>query len=275
MTEPLKLWSVTTLIRLGLGTSDALVNWAVRTTAEAAIDKQNTLKAMLADGDRDGAIKWLADQRWAKSGAALARGSDLHRAAEARALGEDVTVDVQNIPLLEQYDRFLADFRPEFLMAEAPVYNVQAGYAGTLDAIAVIDGQRVVMDMKTTDKGKDSPKMRPPYPETALQLTAYRHATQVGLLSEQRYAGGKRYYLYDESKSHELMPEVDGAICLVVSPDDYLVVPVRTDEQVFRYFRHVIECARWQVAESRNVFAPPLRIPEPQKEVLFDANTAD
>jgi hypothetical protein len=258
MSEPLKLWSVTTLLKLGLGTSDALVNWAVRTTAEAAVDRRTVLDAMLKDGDRDGAVKWLADQRWAKSGAALARGTDIHRAAEARALGEPVEVEVQNLPLLEQYDRFLSEFQPEFLMAEAPCYHPKAGYAGTLDSIAIIDGQRVVLDIKTTDKGKDSTKMRPPYPETALQLAAYRHATEVGVLSEQRYAGGKRYYLYDESAKHEPMPEVDGAVCLVVSPDDYLVVPVRTDEQVFRYFRHVVECARWSVSESRGVFGAPL-----------------
>lgn len=260
MTEPQRLWSVTTLVKLGLGTSDALVNWAVRTTAEAAVDRRNVLDAMLKDGDRDGAVKWLTDQRWQKSGAAMARGTDLHKAAEARALGEPVEVDVQNLPLLEQYDRFLQDFQPEFLLAEAPVYNPAAGYAGTLDAIMQIDGQTVVCDMKTTDKCKDSDRMRPPYPETALQLAAYRHATEVGVLSEQRYAGGKRYYLYDPSASHEAMPETEGAICLVVSPDDYRVVPVDTSDAVFRFFRHVVECARWQVAESKNVFRPPLTV---------------
>lgn len=266
MTEPLRLYSVTSLIKLGLGTSDALVNWAVRTTAQAAVDRRNVLDALLKDGDRDGAVKWLCDQRWAKSGAAMARGTDLHKAAEARALGEPVEVDVHNLPLLEQYDRFLHDFEPEFLMAEAPIYNPGAGYAGTLDAIMRIDGQTVVCDIKTTDKESTSDRMRPPYPETALQLAAYRHATEVGVLSEQRYAGGRRYYLYDGSVPHESMPETAGAICLVVSPDDYRVVPVDTSERVFRFFRHVVECARWSVAESKSVFRPPLAV-VPRQEV--------
>lgn len=261
MTEPLRLWSVTTLLRIGMGTSDPLVNWAVRTTAEAAVDRCNIVQAMLKDGDRDGAVKWLCDQRWATSRKALARGSDLHKAAEARALGQKPDIDPDNKPLLDQYDQFLEGFRPEFVMAEAPVYNVEAGYAGTLDAIARIDGKTVVCDIKTTAHGKDSEKMRPPYPEAALQLAAYRHATEVGVLSERRYASGKRYYLYDPEAQHEPMPEVDGAVCIVISPDDHLVVPVRTDEVVYRYFRHVVEAARWQVSVSREVFGPPIEPP--------------
>lgn len=255
MSEPIKLWSVTTLIKLGMGTSDALVNWAVGTTVEAALDKRTIWEQM----DRAEATDYLKRSRYTKTAQALARGTDIHRAAEARALGEEATVEVQNVPLLEQYDRFLTDFQPEFLMAEAPVYNPVAGYAGTLDAVARIDGRVVLLDMKTTAYGKDSGRTRPPYSEAALQLAAYRHATEVGVLSEQRYASGKRYYLYDAEAVHEPMPETDGALVLVVSPDDYMLVPVRSDEQVFRFFRHVIECARWQVSESRAAIGAPLQ----------------
>lgn len=259
MTEPLRLYSVTSLIKLGLGTSDALVNWAVRTTAEAAVDRRNVLDAMLKDSDRDGAVKWLCDQRWAKSGAAMARGTDLHKAAEARALGEPADIDIQNVPLLEQYDRFLHDFEPEFLMAEAPVYAPnRGGYAGTLDAIVKIDGQTLLLDVKTTAYGKDSGKTRPPYPEVALQLVAYRNAEVVGLLAERRYSGGKRYYQFQPDSEHEEMPETDGAACLVVSPDDYMLCLIDTSERVWKAFRHVIENARWQVDTSRGVVGTPL-----------------
>lgn len=254
-----RLWSVTSLLKLGLGTSDALVNWAVNTTAAAAFDRYKILAQFIEDGDRDGAIKWLKDQRWQKSGAAAARGTNLHKAAESLALGvtpEDVEPAV--MPYVEQYRKFLTDFAPEFLMSEAPVYNTTAGYAGTLDGIAVIEGQRVVFDVKTTEHAPDSGKSRPPFPETALQLCAYRNATEVGVLSEQRYEGGKRYYVYDSDVQHELMPETDGAVCIVVSPHDYMVVPVRTDEVVWKAFRHVMEAARWQVETSRTVVGPPV-----------------
>jgi hypothetical protein len=259
VTEPIKLWSVTTLLRLGLGTSDALVNWAVKTTASAAFDRYKILSEFIADDDREGAVKWLTDQRWQKSGAAAARGTNLHAAAESLALGV-VPKEVDKIvkPYVEQYGRFLEEFQPEFLMSEAPVYSPTYGYAGTCDGVAIIDGQRVVFDVKTTEHGPDSGRSRPPFSEAALQLVAYRRAEWVGVLSEQRYASGKRYYLFSPDATHARPPETDGAVCIVVSPLDYQVVPVRTDDVVWRAFRHVMEAARWQIETSRSVFGPPI-----------------
>lgn len=259
MSETARLWSVTTLIKLGLGTSDTLVNWAVRTTAEAAFDRNKILAQFVEDGDRKSAVDWLARERFQKSGVAMARGTDLHRAAEARAVGQEPKIEHENLRFLEQFDRFLAEFRPKFLLAEAPVYSPTYGYAGTLDAVMEIEGQVVVADIKTTPHGPDSEKMRPPYPEAALQLVAYRHAELVGLLSEQRYAYGKRYYVFDPEANHEPMPETEGAIVICISPEDYRVMPVKTDETVWTAFRHVMECARWQVEGSKDVFGPEVR----------------
>lgn len=259
MSETIRLWSVTTLIKLGLGTSDALVNWAVNTTAEAAYDRHKILAQFVEDQDRAGAVKWLKDQRWQKSGSAAARGTEVHRAAEALAIGEaPPEVSPEVVPYIDQYLAFLRDHEPEFLLAEAPVYNLTHGYAGTLDAVLRIAGKTVVADIKTTPHGPHSERMRPPYPEAALQLTAYRRAEHVGILAEQRYSSGKRYYLFDPAAQHESMPKTDGAVCVVVSPEDYMVVPVRTDDQVWRHFRHVTECARWQVDVSRDVFGPAI-----------------
>ncbi|MCS7008086.1 MAG: hypothetical protein NZL88_11085, partial [Gaiellaceae bacterium] len=192
-------------------------------------------------------------------GAAMARGTNLHKAAESLALGVMPDVDEQTLPYVEQYARFLSEHRPEFLMAEAPIYHLTHGYAGTCDGVAIIDDQRVVIDVKTTEHGPDSGRARPPFPEVALQLVAYRRAELVGVISEQRYASGRRYYLFDPDGSHEPMPQTDGAVCVVVSPYDYQVVPVRTDDVVWQVWLHVIECARWQVETSRSVFGPPVR----------------
>jgi len=253
-----RLWSVTTLIKLGLGTSDPLVNWAVNTTAGAAYDRHRMLMQFVEDNDRQGAVEWLRNQRWQKSGQAAARGIDLHRAAEKLALGQQPEVEKHNLPYLEQYRRFLEDFSPEFLMAEAPVYNTKLGYAGTLDAVLKLDGEPLVADIKTTPHAPDSDRSRPPYPEVALQLVGYRRAELVGLLSEMRYQGGKRYYMFNPDGSHEPMPETAGAVCIVVSPFDYTVTPMRTDEVVWRYFKHVRECARWTVEGSKLVIGPQL-----------------
>ena len=257
MSDHLRFWSVTTLIKLGLGTSDALVNWAVRTTAEYAIDNHDVV-APLADRDRNAAIKLLADARWQTSGKAAARGTDLHKAAEQLALGETPEVEPHIVPYLDQYQRFLNDHHPVFLMSEAPVYHPELLYAGTCDGVMRLGDSTVVFDVKTTDKAPDSGKTRPPYAEVALQLAAYRRATEVGVLSEQRYDGGRRYYLYNPDAHHEPMPNTDGAVCIVVSPYDYMVVPVRTDDLVWRSFRAVLATARWQVELSRDVFGPPI-----------------
>lgn len=257
MSEPQRLWGVTTLLKLGLGTSDALVNWAVKTTAEYAIDNYD-LVAPLAERDRAAAVKLLTDARWASSSKAAARGTDLHKAAEQLALGQTPDVEDHIIPYLEQYTAFLERHAPTFLMAEAPVYSPTFGYAGTCDGLIELDGQRLVFDIKTTAHAPDSGKSRPPFPEVALQLTAYRRADLVGVLSEQRYASGRRYYLFNPDADHQPMPESDGAVCVVVSPFDLMVVPVRTDDQTWRHFRHVMENARWQVSVSRDVFGPPI-----------------
>lgn len=258
MSVPVRLWSVTTLIKLGLGTSDPLVNWAVKTTAEYAVDQQAAWTP-LATADRDAAVKVLTESRWAATKKAAARGTDVHKAAEQLALGVTPAIADDMLPYVDQYRTFLRDFEPTFLMSEAPVYSPTYGYAGTCDGIMEIDGQTVIFDLKTTAHAPDSDKSRPPFGEVALQLCAYSRAEQVGVLSEMRYDGrGKRYYAYDPDGKHEPMPKVDGALCIVISPYDLMAVPVRIDDEVWRHFRHVMECARWQVEVSRNVFGPPI-----------------
>jgi hypothetical protein len=256
MAEPVNLWSATTLINLALGTSKPLVEWNVRMTAEAAYDKLNTLRAFHEDNDRDGAIKWLKDARWVKTGAAAARGTDVHTAAEALALGTTPEPEEHIAPYVTQYRRFLEAFQPEFLLAEAPVYNLTHGYAGTLDGVLRMQGQTVVADIKTTAHGPTSGKARPPFPEVALQLTLYRNAELVGLLADRREVNYRRYYAYDPASHTEPMPATDGAVCIVVSPEDYLVVPVDTGPRVWRYCRHMIEMARWQAVDSKTVLGP-------------------
>jgi hypothetical protein len=269
-----RLWSVTTLIKQGLGTPDPLVNWSVDATSGAAYDRFNILAEFKNDNDREGAIKWLGQQRWQKTGKAMARGTDLHKAAEKLALGQPPEVEDHILPYLEQYQRFLTEHRPAFLMAEAPVYNLTLGYAGTLDGILVLDGEPLVADIKTTEWGPDArtpagnPKSRPPYPNVALQLVGYRRAELVGLLSERREAQGGRYYLFDHEQQHEPMPETAGAVCIVVSPYDYTVTLIRTDDVVWKAWRHVIACARWQVETSRQVIGAQVRPVAPAQETV-------
>jgi hypothetical protein len=257
-----RLWSVTTLIKLGLGTSDALVNWAVRVTAEAAVHKRGTVDAMIRDEGPDAAVSWLRDARWRTTGKAQLRGTLVHEVAEALALGnEPPALDVALLPYVDQLTRWLELHKPRFIMAEAPVYNPELRYAGTLDSIVELYERNLLLDIKTTEHGPTSDRARPPFPEVALQTCAYSRCTQVGVLKEQRYAGGKRYYLYDPTAKHEPLPRIDGALCLVISPEDCFAVPVRIDDSVWQAWLTVLDAARWQQRGTHDIFGPPLPPP--------------
>jgi hypothetical protein len=256
----LNFWSVTALIKEGLGTGKGLVYWHSTQGLKWAVENLDAFTA-LAKADPDAAVKTAADSRYTKSGKAAARGTDLHTAAEQLALGQTPDVEDHILPYLEQYQTFLERHQPTFLMSEAPVYNVTQHYAGTCDGIMEFGGRTVIFDIKTTDKDPDS-RSRPPYAEVALQLCAYSRAELVGLLSEKREINYRRYYVYSPDQHHEPMPAVDGAVCIVVSPFDCRVLPIRIDDEVWRAFLHVRECARWQIDISGRVIGPEITTPQ-------------
>ncbi len=263
MPEPQRLWSVTSLLSAGLP-KPALVGWAANTTAEYAVDKRAVWEPMAAD-DPIAAINHLAGIRFQKSGDAAARGTDVHKAAEKLNLGLPSDHEEAIQPYVDQYLRFLAEHVPTFHMAEAPVYSQTYHYAGTLDAIVELDGRVCVMDVKTTDRGPEAknrrgkPAARPPYSDVALQLCAYARAEYVGLApAQQQYSGSRRYYVLPEDAPLEQMPEVSGALALVISPEDYRLIPVRIDDEVWKAFLAVREVARFQLDMANRVLGPAI-----------------
>lgn len=254
-----RFWSVTTLVKLGLGTGDALVQWNARTPVEWILGNLDGFTA-LAASDPEAAKKAALDSRYRKTGKAQERGTEVHAMLEELALGREPEVSDAMLPYVAQLRRFLEDHAPTLLMAEAPVYNRTYGYAGTLDLILEIGGRTCILDAKSTDKTPDA-KSRPPYPEIALQLVAYSRAELVGLdPAVQRYQFGRRYYVFDPALKYEPMPAVEGALALVVSPVDYRLVPVRIDEEVWLAFAHVREAAKWNVDISRRVLGPEITL---------------
>jgi hypothetical protein len=255
----LRLWSVTTLLKDGLGTGEGLVRWGRGQVAEIALDKRATIDAMIADSGREAAVKWLVGQSYEWVDRARVRGTDVHKAAEAMALGlepPELAPEQRAVirPYVEQLARWFDKWQPTFLLAEAPVYNVSRAYAGTCDGVMELQGRRLIFDYKTTEKGPDA-NSRPPWPEVALQLCAYSRAEMVGLISEQRYDGrSRRYYLFDPTSHHEPMPEVDGALAIVISPYDCFAQPTRIDDEVWEAFLHTLACATFQTQTSRDVF---------------------
>lgn len=255
------VWSVTTLLKAGTPRGDALVGWAAKVTAEAALEYRAAINTMMEQEppQRDAALEMLTKARFRKTKLAMARGTDVHAAAEAINLGLEPPADFPAalLPWVEQYRLFLSDFKPTFRLAEAPVFNLTHRYAGTLDSIVEIDGKSYLLDVKTHDKDPDA-SSRPPYPDIALQLVAYRNAELVGIGEvTRREIYGRRYYVYEpESASYVDMPQVDGALALAISPYDYRLVPVRVDDEIFTQFLYVKEVARWNLQVSKTVLGP-------------------
>lgn len=258
----LQLWSVTTLIKQALGVGEGLVNFNKETVIGICFDKFPIFKAFVEEGDRNGALDWALGGYWDALGKAAARGTEVHKVAEQYALGLTPDIPSGMEPYVVQCRRFLEDFQPEFQVAEAPVYNLTYHYAGTLDGIAKIQGVSTLIDYKTTEHGPDAvtrkgkPKRRPPFPEVALQATLYRNAEVVGLLADRVETHRGRYYSFDPASHTEPMPPVEAAVCVVISPFDYRVVPVDTSERIWTVARHMVKVAEFQIVTSNVVFGP-------------------
>lgn len=254
----LTLWSVTTIIGNGLP-KPAIAGWQARSIAEFAVANWRTIGGMLgavrlnrtddagvyivSDPDAvDGAIDWLKGAPWRESKRKMSVGSAVHAEAEAYALGIPRPEALPAVaPYLQSFRHFLEDFKPDFQLVEATVFNVAEGYAGTLDAVARIGGRTFLFDWKT---GKDI------YPDVALQLAAYEHAEGV--------------LLRDGSSAP--MPAVDGCAALhlrefdpeLVDDRGYEVVPVATGQPAWDAFRYVREVMRWMEDTSKGVLSQPL-----------------
>lgn len=267
-----RFWSVTTIIKGGLP-APALQAWGMKAVAEFAVANYRQLSAMVGSSyrfERDpkgavigvledpdavvSAIDWLKGAPYRERDRKADLGTAVHDQAEAYALGKPMPEAAPAIiGNVQAFRNFLEDYQPTYAqlgddgmwLAEASVFNRAERYAGTLDAIADIPGLgRVLIDYKT---GKDI------YPETALQLAAYRHAEFIGLPDGTEWP----------------MPEVDGCAALHLSPfagpRGYAFRPVIADEQVFTAFKYVREVFRWQEETSKGVIGAPLPLPKSQE----------
>jgi hypothetical protein len=168
-----------------------LMGWAVKMTAERAVDKYDFLGQMIQE-DVKGALKWLKDARWSSAGDKADRGTVVHSTIEAymddRPMSPEeiqAKLDEKRVPaalqratfgMVNAVMQFLDDEEPEVYWSEQTVYSRKHGYAGTPDLVARmrVGGSLVpvIIDFKTS---KDI------YDDTGLQLVAYAKADFVGL----------------------------------------------------------------------------------------------
>lgn len=293
--DDLVLYSVTTC--LGVLEKPALVPWAVNVTADRVVERFRLLQRRLEEEGPESAVKYVRDLRWDNGGnlsdAALgtlahklfdtyaldgrrpAVTADLHPdfASKGKLLTDE---DVRAVSrMLDQFDRFLQTFQPDYLGCETVVYHSTYGYGGQADAWLSIDGVRLIADYKTSRTSYTAAgKEKAPYPEAGLQLAAYRYAEAAAIWRARRYSASgngnrsRRYYLLneDERAAAVPVPEVDGGVVIHVSPDRFGVYPARCGEREHAAFLYTLECARWLFNEAGNVIGDEMAAPYPLPE---------
>ncbi len=141
--------------------------------------------------------KWLANHGWdeaeAIKNAAADKGSKIHLAIVDLINGEEVGMDRKYKDSqdgeakeleLEEYEALLSfaewykATKPKITVNEQVVFSDKFGYAGTVDLIAEIDGEKWIIDFKTGQYI---------WPEYELQLSAYRNAWQEMEIEKEEY----------------------------------------------------------------------------------------
>lgn len=218
-----KAIGVTTAIKNGLPNS-ALMYWSARRVAEYVADTDPAGLELLRRLGRDQMVTTLKGVPWAERDAAAGRGTEVHTIAEKLITGERVPVPDELAGHVRSCVHFMNEWKPRPLLVEKVVGSYQWGYAGTFDLIAELpDGKRVLFDYKTSGSGI--------WPETALQLAAYRYADA---------------YVADDQGTEIPMSEVgiDWCAAVWVRADGYDVIPLMCGEAQFKFFLHSLWIAR-------------------------------
>jgi len=296
--DDLRLWSVTSILG-EIDKGEGLMQWACRLAAACAIDEHEYVMAKYEHEGRQAAIDYCAAARHRARADQLTDadlGTAFHACAEQWALtgarpdvdtvaglvaslGPELPVDAHVAEtetltvLLDRYGDWLDRFQPTWEAAEFTVYSPTYGYAGTCDGVLVIpdgtdtDRLRVICDFKTTRRsitGGKRPRPKRPYRETVLQLAAYRYAEFAAGWAPRRWSYySRRYYLLSAGERAVAVPvpEVDGAVCILVTPDWCEAFPMRADRAAFDAFLYVLEVARWTRQTSYGAVGDPLIAP--------------
>jgi hypothetical protein len=244
--------------------------------------------------ERDLALRWIKGAADRHRDAAAQRGSAVHAEAEqvvleyAREAARLSLVGVELAPWPEAIESYrpgfvswVNDFRPEFLAAEATVFNRSQAYAGTLDTIIRVRAGDLVAAIRAngdnpaasieaaaiwaglTSLPADTPLVvvvdfktgRAVYAEVALQLSAYARHEFIG---------------HPDGRTE--LPAIAsdlGAVLHLRADGTYRFHLVRIDDAIYDAFRFAREVFRFNDETARSVFLQDLtpRPPEPTEEV--------
>lgn len=215
---------VTNILRV-LDKSDALMAWAARNTAEAAVEQLANLPSLIASVGPEGVVKALTSRSSWKRDEAASLGTEVHRLADLVTSAPDTELTITDDGTRKRvmaYAEWWATSGWTLRLSEAAVVHPLVGYGGTFDLLAKDrDGKTVLADIKT---GKGV------YREAALQLTAYGMAVLVSPFgSEVAYP----------------MPLIDRYVILHVTVDGVREIEVPVGKLEESAFMACVDLHRW------------------------------
>lgn len=200
---------------IGMLNKPFLQPWAAKVVAEEAVADVGTLVSMTIRNP-EAAVDYLKRAPYRQTSAAADTGTEAHDAFERIAKGLPVGrlhPDVE--PFVVHFDEFIEEFKPEYVFMEETVWSERHDYAGSFDALTIIDGALTWVDYKTTRSGV--------HEEVGLQLSAYSHAD----------------YIIRPDGSRVPLPKGEYGACLWIRPDEWGVYPIRIDDEIFADFLHL------------------------------------
>lgn len=215
-----------------LDKSDALMWWAARNTAEAALNllgddgaqavATTPLGMLVGTTGQAGAIKALTSRSSWKRDEAAQLGSRVHDIADKLVQGMDTGwLDPLTLQYVERYRSWWEASGWTLRLSEAFLVNPTIGYGGTFDLLARDrDGKTVLADIKT---GKGI------YHEAVLQLAAYGMADLIQF--------GDTMYP---------MPQIDRYVILHVTADKMREVELNVGQAEREAFLACVSLARWR-----------------------------
>lgn len=219
-----------------------LLRWSARMAAEWCADHRGDLDVMDTGAWVETATGAADRDRNAKG----STGTLVHTCAERLLYGEPLPAEDPEtgeampedvLAMAGQAARFLDAWQVEPVIHEALVFHDIDRWAGRLDLVADMGGERWLLDWKTAASG--------PWTTDAMQLAAYAHATHVSIAGRDM-----------------LMTPIQRGACVWLRPDHWELVPVAIGDSVYEAFRHAMHVLAWQRAKRDDLVGAPLPVPE-------------
>jgi hypothetical protein len=210
-------------------TKPELEGWTARTTARYALAHWDELSEM----DPVERLEILKTAYEEEVRPKADRGTFVHELCESWSKGTPVKVEKSVEGYMTQFFSFLGQVNPVYIETEATMWNRAYGYAGTCDAVALIDNQVTLLDIKSG---------RGVYPENGLQVSALSHCE----------------FIVDENGDEWEMPEITRLALLHLRPRSWRLIPVQEGEACFSAFLGARKVFRWLREVAPDVLGEPV-----------------